>query len=112
MENIGGDSLVVAGENFSRVLVEDEQAGRVGRSDAFMSVVDAGAAVHIKKVAVDENRAVRGVVGPNAGFGGEIAQPQNIRVRRAWRHRTGRRIRPSRTHMGAFVPEWAVIAVG
>ena len=55
MENVRGDMLVIARDKLAGVFIEHDEAGRVGRADAFVRVVHAGAGIQVKIISMDEN---------------------------------------------------------
>ena len=85
VEDVRGDVLVVAGHEAAGALVEHDQARRVGRADAPVGVVHAGAAVEVEVIAVNEDGAVGGVVRPDAGAGGQVELPNRLRAGRGCR---------------------------
>ena len=84
VEDVRGDVLVVARDEAAGALVEHDQARRVGRADAPVGVVHAGAGVEVEVIAVNEDGAVGGVVRPDAGAGGEVELPDNARFGACW----------------------------
>ena len=87
--------------------MENDEAGGIGRSDFSMGVIHAGAGIHIKEIAMDEDRAVGAVVGPDTGVGHHIEEPEDIRVGAG----EGDLVRAFGGVMGRFVAVGAVVAV-
>ena len=132
MENIGGNVLIVPGHEPACALVDDHEAGGVGCADASVGVVHSGARVEVKKIVVNQNRAVRAVVRPDAGVGHQIVDPDDVGIQRSRRQRAagrrrtegfgfdfstgdglGWRARIRRGgHVGAFILERSIVAVG
>ena len=90
VENVRGDVFVLAGEELARAFVEDDEARGVGRADAFVGVVHAGAGVEVKMVAANEDGAVGGVVGPDACLLREVEEPEDVGVEGAGGEQAGR----------------------
>lgn len=80
MKDRWGDVFAVAGQQASGFFVDDDDARRVGSADAFVGVVHAGAGVQVEVIAVDQDGTVRGVVGPDAGGGDKVADPDDVGV--------------------------------
>src|SRR5256885_15157328 len=80
MKYVRRDVFVVARHKPSRLLVERDEARRVRRTDAFVRVVHAGGGVEVKVVPMDQNRAVRAVMRPNASARGQIENPDDVGV--------------------------------
>src|SRR5690348_2812575 len=105
MENVGRDMLVISSDKFAGVFIQHNQAGGIRRSNALVSIIDAGSGVQVEVVTIDEDRAMGRVVRPNTGPGGQIEKPKYIGVERAgsksWRDIV-------RRHVSAFGQERAV----
>ena len=132
MKNVRRDVLVLAGDVVAGPLVEHDERRRVRGADALVGVVHARRGVEVKVIAVNQNRTVRGVVRPDTRAGNQVEAPQNVRVQRAGFEQLaiGRRTqqfgsrfradfvagfgadRVGRGHVGGFVSERAVVAIG
>jgi len=82
VEDAWGDVFVVAGEDPAGVFVQDEKAGGIRGADLFVGVVHAGTGIEIEMVSVDEDGGMGGVMGPDAGFAGQVGMPEDIGVHR------------------------------
>src|SRR2546426_11352482 len=80
MKNVRRDVFVVARHKSPAPLVEHDKTRRVRCSDAFVRVVHAGGGVEVKVVPMDQNRAVRAVMRPNASARGQIENPDDVGV--------------------------------
>src|SRR6266446_6536919 len=83
MEDARSDLLVIARDQPPAGLVQHDQARGVRRANPLVRVIDPGAGIKVEVIAVDENRAVRRVVRPNARAGGQVEAPKNNRAVRA-----------------------------
>ena len=64
----------------SSSFVQYDQARRVGSSNAFVGIIDAGARVEIEIIAANKNRAVGRVVGPDSRALSQVKQPEDVCV--------------------------------
>src|SRR4026208_2323554 len=111
MKNAGGDTFVIARQEPSRALVEHHQAWSVRRAYFLVGVVNAGAGVQVKMIAMDEDRTVRGIVRPDASSFREVEKPENVRVQRTGLKRLGRGIAAARREVRAFVVKRSIIPI-
>ena len=99
VKDVGGDKLIVAGDEVTGALVEHDEARRIGRADTPVGVVHARAGVEVKVIAVNEDRTVGGVVRPDARAGGEVEPPEDAR-----REGAGWRVRFHMLHSSCCLP--------
>src|SRR6266852_1378859 len=114
MEDARGDLLVIARDQPPAGLVQHDQAWGVRRANPLVRVIDPGAGIEVEAIAVDENRAVRRVVRPNARAGGQIKAPKNGRAGRARLARMRFARRPARIeahHFAAIVDQINAVAL-
>src|ERR1051325_2576354 len=80
MENVRCDMLVVTRDKPSGALVQHNQAWRLGSANLLVGFIHTRAGVQVKIIAVDENRTMRCVMGPNTGAAGQIEAPEDVRL--------------------------------
>src|SRR2546429_81575 len=80
MKNVRRDVFLVARHKSPCPFVEHDEARRVRRADAFVGVVHAGGGVEVKVVPMNQNRAVRAVMRPNASARSQIENPDDVGV--------------------------------
>ena len=78
MKDVWSNGFPVAGKKLAGAFVKDHQAWRIRSADLSVRVVHAGAGVEIKIISVNEDRAVSGVMRPNAGLGGQVETPEDL----------------------------------
>ena len=83
MENMWADFRVVFGEEFSRLLVECDEAGRVGGGNVGMRPVLAVGCAGVKNVVLDEHGAIGRVVREYTEFVHHVIDPDDVGVARA-----------------------------
>src|SRR3954471_21444279 len=69
VKNIGRDVFVLTGKPAAVSLIQDYEAGRIRGADALVCVIHTAGGVEVKVIAVNQDRAMCGIVGPDSGFG-------------------------------------------
>ncbi len=80
VEDTGADEFVILGDELSGMLIQDDEAGGLGRADFEVGIIDSVSGIDVEVVTDDEGGAVGGVVGVGAGFLVDIEDPDDIRL--------------------------------